>query len=148
MTPKKASLPPLLKKIVSNTQLAEDLQKTYAEEMIEDVLQRGESSSYLPYISCLAEASLYVGALRYMPFLKDAEFIEARFGNVKIKGSVDKASLSDPNSPVHQRRESGVVEQMIGFIDNASMKLLYGLSNGRDVRNLIQAHKKVYVKII
>jgi|GEM_PF-1920209 len=144
---KKENLPILLREIL-NPQLGQTQIIKHAEAMMEHVLQLGERSDYVSYVPCLIDAPLYVGASRYMPFLKDADFLEARFGNVKIKGAVDKASLSDPHSPIHQRRESGVVEQMMGFIDNASMKLLYGLSNGREVRDLIQAHKKAYVKII
>ena len=62
--------------------------------------------------------------------------IGAKFGIVKNKGDVN---IYSEKSILHQRRESGVEMQTIGWIDNAAMKLLYFLENAKEVSELVEA---------
>lgn len=79
------------------------------------------------------------GVAEYMPVILKSEIIDMGFGIIKTHGTVD---ISDPNSDFHKRDYLGVEEKAIGWIDNACMKLLYFLNNGRAVKTLIVSHQK------
>lgn len=75
------------------------------------------------------------GVSHYFPKMRNARIINKGYGIIKTRGTVD---LFDPNSEVNKREEIGVEEQMIGWIDNACMKLLHFLLNGREILDLIE----------
>lgn len=74
------------------------------------------------------------GVSDYIPAIKNAKIRDVMAGIVKNKGSVE---LSDPNITFHKRNYSGVEEQQIGWVDNATMKLSYCLGNAEEVSNII-----------
>ncbi len=80
---------------------------------------------------------IIAGVSKYIPEMCDAEFVDARFGVVKTFGKVD---IYSANSEFHKRRESGVQEKQIGWIDNACMKLLYFSENAISTTNLVKKH--------
>lgn len=75
------------------------------------------------------------GVSQYFPPMHDARLINKGYGIIKTRGTVD---LFDPNSEVNKREEIGVEEQLVGWIDNACMKLLHFILNGQEVLDLVK----------
>lgn len=75
------------------------------------------------------------GVSHYFPKMRNARIINKGYGIIKTRGTVD---LFDPKSEVNKREELGVEEQLIGWIDNACMKLLHFLLNGKEILDLIE----------
>lgn len=75
------------------------------------------------------------GVSQYFPSMREARIIAKGYGVIKTRGTVD---LFDPNSEVNKREEVGVEEQLIGWIDNACMKLLHFILNGREILDLVK----------
>lgn len=75
------------------------------------------------------------GVAEYFPKIQNARIVKKGYGIIKTRGTVD---LFDPNSEVNKREEIGVEEELIGWIDNACMKLLHFLLNGREVLDIIE----------
>lgn len=74
------------------------------------------------------------GVSNYFPRIGQATIEGKGYGIIKTRGTVD---LFDPNSEVNKREEIGVEEQLIGWIDNACMKLLHFILNGKEVLALV-----------
>ncbi len=75
------------------------------------------------------------GVSQYFPPMREARLLNKGYGIIKTRGTVD---LFDPNSEVNKREEIGVEEQLVGWIDNACMKLLHFILNGREVLDLVR----------
>lgn len=91
-------------------------------------------------------SKIIAGTAKYIPSMAEAEFTGTiKFGIVKTYGN--EASISDPHSSIHQRRESGVEEDQVGVIKNSAMKLLYGNSNANEVIQIIQKHCEINEEI-
>lgn len=73
---------------------------------------------------------ILAGAEQYIPLLKDAKSLNAKFGVVITPGS--NADITSKESPIHIRNELGIRVHGYGSIDFPSMKLLFCLE-GRDV---------------
>lgn len=84
------------------------------------------------------------GVTEYIPLMKEAQALNVRFGIVKSIGKVDICSAI---SPSNERQESGVGIQQIGWISNASVKLLSCLENARSISTLVQEHQKILENI-
>lgn len=84
------------------------------------------------------------GLSNYIPAIKKAKFISARFGNVKTYGDIN---LNHPESAHHKRRELGVRALKIGWIDDASMKLVNCKENAEIVLELVKKHEIASVAI-
>lgn len=81
------------------------------------------------------------GVAEYIPAMKGAEIIDVRFGVVITKGGVN---IYDHKSSFHQRNYSGVDDKFpIGWINNSSMKLLYGYNNAQAVVKIIQNQEEI-----
>ncbi len=77
------------------------------------------------------------GVAQFIPDMAHAEYVNAKFGNVLTKGEVN---ISARDSKFHQRLEDGVEDKMLGWIDNASMKLIRFMRNGVKASDLIGRH--------
>ena len=75
------------------------------------------------------------GVSQYFPPMREARLLNKGYGIIKTRGTVD---LFDPNSEVNKREEIGVEEQLVGWVDNACMKLLHFILNGREVLDLVR----------
>lgn len=75
------------------------------------------------------------GVSQYFPLIPHARISDKGYGIIKTRGTVD---LFDPNSEVNKREEIGVEEELLGWIDNACMKLLHFILNGREVLDLVK----------
>lgn len=87
------------------------------------------------------------GITRYIPKLKNAQILNAMFGIVKTKGTVD---IYSAYSPVHERNYSGVEAKKLRWIDNSCMKLLYFVNNGQEVVYLVKKHlilEKIFERV-
>lgn len=80
------------------------------------------------------------GVALYIPHMVKAKFTDQcqiKFGIVKTEGTVD---IYSEKSSFHSRNYSGVKEKELGWVDNASMKLLYFLGNAAEVEKLVAQH--------
>lgn len=84
------------------------------------------------------------GVAKYIPEMANAALMDLRFGIVKTTGTVD---IFDPTSPFHFRNYSGVEGITLGWINNAAMKLLYGLNNSHLVYELILELLKIKAQL-
>lgn len=102
--------------------------------------QRLLSGNATPEEITIFGREILTGALDYMPFLQGAEVLDAKFGIVKTKGSVD---IYSPNSAFHKRDYSGVDSQQLFWIDNSCMKLMYFLENAKEVSAVFNHHIQI-----
>lgn len=84
------------------------------------------------------------GVSQYFPPMSKARLIDKNYGVIKTRGTVD---LFDPASAVNKREEIGVEEQLVGWIDNACMKLLHFVFNGKEVLELVKQTERAQVHI-
>lgn len=77
------------------------------------------------------------GITQYIPGLKGARYLNARFGNVRTLGQVNH---NDPNSAHHKRSDDDIKTKAIGLVSNPSMKLLYFPEGSKKVSKLVNKH--------
>lgn len=90
------------------------------------------------------------GCAVYVPDMKSAEVLEVRAGYVKMYVAPGEVySIYDKNSPIHRRREDGIIVQpgiASCYISASAMKMTYAQSNAEKIRNLMmqEFRKRAY----
>lgn len=83
---------------------------------------------------------ILAGASRYIPAIDSIEKVNAtNLGFVKIFADTgeDNAYLYDVNSPIHQRRESGIQKRALCYIAFSGVKMSYAFDTAKTVVGLI-----------
>lgn len=73
------------------------------------------------------------GAIKFIPGLRGASVKRVLYGIVRYFGVVSK----EDQSAIHSRRDSGVHEHCLGYVENGSMKLMYFLDNAAKVKDIV-----------
>lgn len=83
--------------------------------------------------------------------LMAAPIKEIRAGFVKLidkQRKYNDQSLYEPDSIIHARSETGVVENGLGYFSNSGMKMTYTLANADDISHALRRHEHLYQQLL
>ncbi len=78
------------------------------------------------------------GVSKYIPAMKDAQWIDVRYGIVQTAGKTTIEDLKDPNNMFHRRDYDNIRTEKLGFISNPCVKLFYFVRNGEKIADLLE----------
>lgn len=87
------------------------------------------------------------GVAYYIPGMVDAKILKLHFGIVQTEGDLKLQDVHSSASGMHQRRETGVREEIQGLTSNPGRKLFYFPYNGIEVSKIVQTQFEREVKI-
>lgn len=108
---------------------------------IVQAIQREKKSLQETILGKRMAKDIIAGCAIYVPEMKNAEALEVRVGYVKMyTDQRDNYSIYSRNSPIHERRESGIVTHNAApcYISASGMKMTYTQSNAEKIRVLMK----------
>ena len=108
---------------------------------IRNILENGEDLKNTLVGKKLAR-DIVNGCAIYVPKIKNSKLLEVRVGYVKMYVAQSETySIYERNSPIHRRREDGIIAQQgiaSCYISASAMKMTYAQSNAEKIRDIMQ----------
>lgn len=110
-------------------------------QAIRKILESGQDLTTTP-VGKKAARDIINGCAIYVPKIADSTLLEVRVGYVKMYVAQSETySIYERNSPIHRRREDGIIVQpgvAPCYISASAMKMTYAQSNAEKIRGIMQ----------